>query len=449
MPSQPSSGPIGLRSRGLRAALLCALAVTAPACKKAPNPGGPLDRPILSVDLAAAAAQNTAALGAAFDGPHQTACAADTTRAFIAELTQHGVSDAQVQFHWAPVVPGPIAGKGPVAQPALWASGTLVSTNHSTLDTSFDHPFGWDFNANLQPDAPFAALAHNRDAQNTDLHVELELGLFPEAAFGFSPQAGDRAVFRGAWIWDCGHPPYETEIHPPTLLSYARTSDAKTTVALAFAVPWRVTQTFGPAAAVTDFTDPTRLRTRGKGFPAALYDAVVSASATKADHLEAHVLLEPLRFDPFTLSVCAPSPRPPAVSLRESHHITLRTGVALGTAVREAQGCIDYTFSMDGTYEPFVPTRIDHPWSWDEISAQAAEQAGEPVDVRAEILKAVQGGGLGSDLAALRPDHPPVIDRYDPLVPGVGADQDGPMGEVKAADGQPFPFHGRIKVYWE
>ena len=117
--------------------------------------------------------------------------------------------------------------------------------------------------------------------------------------------------------------------------------------------------------------------------------------------------------------------------------------------MREAQGCIDYTFSMDGTYEPFVPTRIDHPWSWDEISAQASGQAGEPVDVRAEILKAVQSGGLGSDIPALRADHPPVIDRYEPLVPGLGANQDGPVGEVKAADAQPFPFHGRIKVYWE
>jgi hypothetical protein len=435
-----------LRSAPLAACALLALA----GCKKtAPNPGGPLDRPILSVDLAAAAAQNAAALGASFTGPQPTSCAADTTRAFIAELTEHGISGAQVQFHWAPVVPGPIPGKGPDGQPALWASGTLVSTNHSALDTSFDHPFGWDFNANLLPDAPFATLADNRDAQNTDLHVELEMGLFPEGPFGFAPQAGDRAVFRGAWIWDCGHPPYETELHPPSLLSFARSPDAKSTSALAFAVPWRVTQTFGPAAAVLDFADPTRLRTRGKGFPAALYDAVVSAAVTNADHLEAHVLLEPLRFDPFTLSVCAPSPRPPNVSLKWTHRLTLRSGVSATQTVREAQGCVDYTFSMVVNYDPFVPTRIDFPWSWDEISAQASEQAGEPVDVRAEIIKAVQSGGLGNDLPALRADHPPVIDRYAPLAPKAGADLDAPTTVDAAADGQPFPFYGRMRVYWE
>ena len=198
-----------------------------------------------------------------------------------------------------------------------------------------------------------------------------------------------------------------------------------------------------------DFGDPTRLRTRGKGFPAALYDSVVAAAASKADHLEAHVLLEVLRFDPFTLSVCAPSPRPANVALKWTHRITARTGVSVGAAVREEQGCVDYTFSMDGTYEPFVPARIDHRWSWEEISAQAAEQAGEPVDVRAEIIKAVQGGGLGSDTPALQADHPPVIDRYAPLEPGIGAHLDSPSAVIPAADGQPFPFYGRVRVYWE
>ena len=435
-----------------RAATLVALLTLASAgCKNppAPNPGGPLARPILGVDLAAAAAANLAVQPPGFPGPQMTACAADVTRAFIAELADHPAADAQVQFHWAPVVAGPLAGKASVAQPTLVASGEVVSLNHSDLDTSFDHPFGFDFNVNLALDATLQSLAHNRDALNTDLHVEIEDGLFPQAAFGFTPRTGDRALLRGAWIWDCGHPPYETELHPPSFAAFAHAADARTTVAVALAVPWRVTQLFGPVDAVADFGDPSRLRLRGKGFPAAFQDEVLAAAATDKDHLEAHALLEVLRFESVGFSVCAPSPRPANVTLRWSHRFASRTGVTVTSNVREPEGCVDYQAVMTVGYVPAVPPRQDHAWPWAEISQQASDQSGTPIDVRQVILDSLRAGGLTADLKALRADHPPVIDRYPPLKPAADADQDSPMAMTTGADTQPYPFHGRVRVWWQ
>ena len=433
-----------------RAAALLALTLAAVGCKKspAPNPGGPLARPILGTDLAAAAAANLAQQPAGFPGPQQTACAADVTRAFIAELQDHSPADAQVIFHWAPVIAGPIAGKGPVSQPALIAAGQIVSQNHSELDTSFDHPFGFDFNVNLALDAELQSLAHNRDALNTDLHVEIEDGLLPQTAFGFTPQPGDRALLRGAWIWDCGHPPYETELHPPSFFSFARATDAKTTIAVALAIPWRVTQLFGPVDAVADFGDPSRLRVRGKSFPAAFESEVISAAASNKDHFELHALLEVLRFDSLTFSVCAPSPRPPNVAFKYSHRFASRTGVTVTASVREPDGCVDYTAVMTVGYEPLVPARQDHAWPWAEISQEASDQSGTKIDVRQVIIDAAKSGGVTTDLQALHVDHPPVIDRYAPLVPAAGADQDTPTA-MTTVDTQPFPFHGRVRVWWQ
>lgn len=432
---------------GARAALAAALLLAA-GCAKATNPGGPLDRPILDAAPGAAAA-NQAALPAGFPGPRETACAADTTRSFLGEMADHPVADAQVLLHWAPVVPGPVAGKGSVLQPEIAAAGRIVSWNLSDLDTSFDHPFGFDFNVNVAPDAPFQALVKNRDAENTDLHVELEAGLFP-AAFGWTPANGDRALVKGAWIFDCGHPPYETELHPPSFVAFARAADARTTTALAFAVPWRVTQLFGPVAAVADFfTDPRRLREKGTPFPQAFQAEVVLAAATNKDHLEAHALLEALRFEAQEFSVCAPSPRPPAVALRYSHRFTARTGVTVAATVREEQGCVDYRVTMGAAYLPAEPSRQDHPWPWAEISQQASDQSGQSLDVRQLVAGALAAAGGDPNAPALREDHPPVIDRYAPLVPGAGAALDGPHQVAAGADGQPFPFHGRVRVWWE
>lgn len=411
-------------------------------------PAGPLDRPILALD-AAAARTNQGLLPAGFPGPKQTACGPDTTRAFIGELADHPPDQAKVPLHWAPVVPGPVEGKATVEQPELFAEGTVSQTNRSDLDTSFDHPVGFDLNLDIALDAPFTFLADNHDAQNHDLHTELESGFFADG-FGFQPQVGDRVVARGAWIFDCGHPAYETELHPPSFLALARAQDPRTTVALALALPWRTTQLYGAVTAVADFAgDPFRLRNQGEPFPRAFLDEIILAAATAKDHLELHALLEAPRFQQLAFTVCAPSPRPAKASLRFSHRFALRSGVALAAVAREDQGCVDYTLSMGAAYVPPQPNRTDRVWPWATISAQASGQSGQSLDVRQLIIGSLRSAGLRTDGPAFLEAHPPVIDAVAPLVPRADAAQDSPSAVAAGADDQPYPFAGRVRVWWE
>ena len=444
----PAAGSSSQQALGL-VPLALLLALAASGCGRAAPvyPAGPLVRPILGIDEAGADAANHAIFPAGFTGPLATTCSADPTRAFLGELANHPPAAADVLFHWAPVIPGPVAGESPLAQPELFAAGTITGVNLATLDTSFDHPLGFDFNMDVAPDAPFQFLVQNRTLQNRTLHTELEQELLPQSAFGFSPAAGDRVVMRGAWILDCGHPPYETEMHPPGFLAFARAADATTTIALALAVPWRTTQLFGPAAAATDLGDPRRFLD-AEPFPHAFFDNIAQAAATGADHLEAHALLEALRFTTLSFTVCAPSPRPAHATLAFSQRFTVRTGVTLSVTPHDDTGCVDYSAAMSAAYAPQEPMRTDYPWPWDVISQQASDQSGVTIDVRAQVLADLRADGFTKDIPALHADHPPVIDTYPPLPLRADAALDSPAGIATGADDQPYPFAGRARVWW-
>src|SRR5262249_16192988 len=148
------------------------------------------------------------------------------------------------------------------------------------------------------------------------LHTEIEQGLFPRDAFGFTPVEGDRALERGAWIFDCGHPPYETEMHPPTFLAFGH-GEGEGTTALAFVNPYRTTQLFNPDPALATglgddagFTNAATLP-----FPKMLVREVLRAVTDNTDHLEAHGLIQATRFSALAFRVCAPAPRPPGAAL--------------------------------------------------------------------------------------------------------------------------------------
>lgn len=51
------------------------------------------------------------------------------------------------------------------------------------------------------------------------LEVEWERACFDAA---FWPVVGDRVVVVGRWVFDCAHPPYRTEIHPPKAVATTR-----------------------------------------------------------------------------------------------------------------------------------------------------------------------------------------------------------------------------------
>ena len=72
------------------------------------------------------------------------------------------------------------------------------------------------------------------------LGVEGEQWYYP---VGFRPEAGDRAVARGLWVVDCGHPDWHAELHPASLLasSYLQNSDFAPMLGTTWNRPLRLT----------------------------------------------------------------------------------------------------------------------------------------------------------------------------------------------------------------
>lgn len=404
----------------------------------------------LGFEASAAAAANASALPPGFTMPLETVCAQDVTRGFIVELIEHGFDNPQVKYEWAPVIAGPTA-VPPIAQPEFFASGTVTGFERSGLDFRPSHPFGFDTTWDFRVDAPFAGLVHNRPGDSNDgdgIHGEIESGLYPDARFGITPAVGDRVALKGAWILDCGHPPYEAEVHPPTFLAFAR-SDGADTVALAFANPYRSSQLYGFAEDVTRFADDTRFSALQVGpFTSELTTEVIQAALGLIDHFSLHSLIEATRFDPVTWFVCAP-PRPsPTAKLSFSYRFVARSGVTISAATRGDSGCLELHAELDTDYTPFVPDRLDHPWTWAEINSEASSQAGTQVDVRQLIVSTVESQGLPGDVPALQPETATVVDEYKPLEPLAGADADSPTALIDGADDQPFPFYGRVRIGW-
>jgi hypothetical protein len=93
----------------------------------------------------------------------------------------------------------------------------------------------------------------------------------------------------------------------------------------------------------------------------------------------------------------------------------------------------------------------DADWPWAAVSTSASNQLGTTIDVRAALINTLQQNGFpnANQIPALQPDHPPLVDSYAPLLPRAGADADSPTAVDTAADDQPFPFYGRVRVGWK
>lgn len=404
----------------------------------------------LMLDDALATRANTARLPSDFTRPAATQCSSDPTRGFLAELGNHSISDSKVPYHWAPVVSGPDAAHPTIAQPEFYYSGTIVRIERSSLDTKFDHPFGYDITFNVKGDEPYTWMVDNRPGSPADeLHTELEKGLFPEDAFGWTLAVGDRVAVRGAWILDCGHPPYEAEMHPPTFLAFGR-ENAGAASSLAFVSPYRVAQLFSKdPTLVTDFANPKRFADTGtKPFPAAFAAEVMGIASGATTTLEAHALLEATAFDELTWLVCAPGDRPAGGTLSASYRFAVRTGVTLEPTIDDAAGCVRFVAKLTSAYTPFVPNRQSVAWPWDDINREAADQTSSSMDLRQKIIDALASYGMTGDYQALHKDNPPIVDECGALTPNTGASDDAPTVITTGADTQPFPFYGRARVSW-
>ncbi|TMA26605.1 MAG: hypothetical protein E6J78_12670 [Deltaproteobacteria bacterium] len=407
----------------------------------------PADRPVLSWSGSAASDANRSLLHG-FAGPDVHSCAQDPTRVYIGELFFYGISDVQVPWHWAPIVSGPFASRPTLSQPEFFLAGALVGADDSTDDVLGDHPFGLDVDGDVQLDAPYAFLSfEGSGAQGTPLHTEVERRIFPRDALGFSPLPGDRVLMKGVWVLDCGHPPYGAEMHPPTFLHYARSPDARSTVAAAVVVPYRSALLFQPNVALaTDFGNTQRLGDSASvPFSNALAGAVLHALLYNDDRLSTHGLMVPNRFDRLDWLVCAPLPRPAGATMDASWRFTARTGVRVQASRYETSGCVRFVATMDASYSPMPLAWAGADWPWDQLSASASAQLGRSIDVRQTLINQFNA----PNARALQADHPPLVDAYPALQTRAGADQDSPIAIDSAADDQPFPFYGRIRVGWK
>lgn len=408
-----------------------------------------LARPILGLDPAEERADR-AQLPSGFTSPQDTACSTDATRGFLEELADHPVNDARVAYEWAPVLAGPSATRPVVRPPEFYVAGVAGDIERAGSDLPFTHPFSLDTNFDVHVDDAYRWLVHarNPDEPPGALHAEVEEALLPTAAFGLPLREGDRVLLRGVWILDCGHPPYDAELHPPTFVATARAVDATTTESLALANPYRVAQLFThDARAVTDFANDARFTT-AVPFPEHLVNEIALAALNRSHRIEAHALLEATRFDTLRWQVCAPSPRPTGAALTYTYRFTARTGVNVTATALADAGCVRFTATMGASYRPLVPARSDREYPWDQISRDAEGAGNTSIDVRERVLAVLRAQGLSTSNVAFDAATAPYIDAYPPLAPREGADRSSPTGVVTGADDQPFPFYGRVTVRW-
>ena len=103
--------------------------------------------------------------------------------------------------------------------------GPVTWSRMADLDNFMNHfgrgGAGEDFEWKVTPDPPYAGLAQPGEAEKGGWKTEWENGSFP-ALFRPTPgdptnpaRPADRTSTYGFWIFDCGHYPFKTEIHPP------------------------------------------------------------------------------------------------------------------------------------------------------------------------------------------------------------------------------------------
>jgi hypothetical protein len=118
------------------------------------------------------------------------------------------------------------------------ALGVIINAHFAIDDDEASHDHNndrnghiWsDYNIVLYPIDPYRGIL-KKDQSTGDypiptLEVEFEY-YYSQWCFIIGnqdmPRPGDLAFISGRWIRDCGHPPYDAEIHPPFVVAYTRT----------------------------------------------------------------------------------------------------------------------------------------------------------------------------------------------------------------------------------
>jgi hypothetical protein len=376
------------------------------------------------------------------------------------------LTNSSPRWEWMPVLdPSSAAEDKPVgivglAQKAETSGNSQVSTFG---DVWFDHPFGSDFDLDVgwaanpnqdflvAPDiAPDAdQTARNAAAINTfgaggkAIHVEMETGLLPSA---FRPSVNDSVAVWGRWIVDCGHPVFQSEIHPPLMLVKATRANDLTTQSTVITRPFLVGQDFGGDGLFDYLVKQLGQLVAGSiaGGPWALLQPPLSARTNilTTPFTGLHIFIYKLR---------PPVQQPAKMKLFVSYHFTVKSSVAVQlTNVGDADGTVMMTVVMNqiGYKAATLPQRTNMNVPLSQIEAQEnlgpyikGAQAGGSLILANPFASIVLQKGVDTDQYTLPAyTDPPDIQRFADSLPGVT--------EVTVDDTQPYPLRGSIQVNW-
>jgi len=108
-------------------------------------------------------------------------------------------------------------------------TGTVVRAHIAAVDNPFGHTHGkvserttvqHDWNMDIAPDLPWQKMmADENVVSGGTVEVEWEQDDAHKAPINALAVAGDHVAVHGRAIFDCGHPPWHTEIHPPDAMA--------------------------------------------------------------------------------------------------------------------------------------------------------------------------------------------------------------------------------------
>jgi hypothetical protein len=437
------------------AASLVAVAIVAIACSSSTSPD---EGPALPIGWVKGAAESVN--GPAPNVDLQSACGS-TTATYLAELQSTPAFAAKVLYHWGDCVEG---GK------QILLGGTVATTHLGPTDLPMDHPFGDDLSMDVDLDDAFVGFGKNLSTGATEkqTHVEISNGLIPHvprppntptgqaqtwqeasianldlASFqpGFAePDPGDRAIFMGRWIIDCGHDNFSAELHALSFVAWAHTDvpNAKTTARLYYN-PYRDTELYSRTGdRLGAVTDPGRLGD-ALTFPKQLVREVLGLDDGSVDKLRALENIEATHAPIADFRVCAPEGTSGS-SIAVASDLVTRPGVTVTLTQENSAGCVKVHVAGLDTYAPMdVPMRTCLlPWAYlDDI---VKDQVSMQIDLLAKIQANVSTPA-GKMRAALDPETgcgdalagPPVTD--------------APAGQsTRVEPTQPFPVYGVVTV---
>jgi hypothetical protein len=355
-------------------------------------------------------------------------------------------------------------------------AGFAVAVETSAHDLPFTHPFGYDFEFAIVPDAAYTnllapsnrppAIPNVTDSQVAEaltevraaglpeygaFAMEVEVGMVPEP---YRATPGDRVAVYGRWIVDAGHGDFHAEIHPPLLLARAQVVNAQGAQVYPDAGAMTLMQLWGrPYQAAQKFTD-------GSSKNLCLQTYMKNIAETTGD-IVAYPPIFPKPFDgvhlvSFVVRPPVPTPPPEISVVQGPAHLecsySFTTNNSCGVQVQQSlsdPNAVEVILALNSAGYPNLPeppsTKVGY--SIDSlrssIPASLSALTSFLVDVVSEYQSIVHGGNLYVRTYNPLP-APDVTTHAVPFTPLSTL----PRSQVNVDNTQPFPIVGWLKLQW-